>query len=76
MSDKKPKIVLHPVVSSNISFAGYDEDTEELQIVFKNGAKYTYEKVPKAIYKGIFSAESAGLYFRNVISKSYKFKKL
>ena len=76
MAEKKLDIKMHPVVSSNISFAGYDKESETLEITFKNGAKYRYSDVPEAIYKRIFSSDSPGKFFRDVISKSYSFKKI
>jgi len=76
MEEKKLEIKIYPVVSSNIAFAGYDKDSETLDIIFKNGTKYRYEDVPEAIYKRIFSSDSPGKFVRDVIAKSYPFKKI
>jgi len=69
-------IKMHEVVSSNILAAGYDKDTKTLQITFKNGATYTYQGVPLAIYEGIFTAESAGKFVQQYVVKGkYKSSK-
>ena len=69
-------IKMHPVVSSNISAAGYDKDKKILQIQFSNGATYTYTDVPLAMYEGIFTADSAGKYVREFIVRAkYKSSK-
>ncbi len=70
------EIKMHPVVSSNILAAGYDKDTKVLQITFSNGATYTYQNVPLAMYEGIFTAESAGKFVQQFIVKGkYKSSK-
>jgi len=43
--------VMHPVVSSNISTIGYDEDTQELYIEFKKST-YKYDNNIRGIYNG------------------------
>ena len=69
------KLKMHSVVSSNISKVGYDEESQRLDVVFNTGKVYSYEKVPKYIYTGIFEAESPGAFFRKMVIKSgYKFK--
>jgi len=71
------QIKMHPVVSSNIDAAGYDEKTQTLAIRFKTGKTYHYEKVPKNMYNGIFTARSSGKFFRdNIIGVKYKFSKV
>jgi hypothetical protein len=68
---------MHKVVSSNISSAGYDEETKTLRVTFTSGKTYEYADVPKQIYEGLFSATSAGKFFRtNVIDRRFKSKKI
>ena len=61
---------MHPVVSSNISSIGYDEDTQELFIEFKKST-YKYDNVPKKVFDELLIASSAGLYYLNNIRGSY-----
>jgi hypothetical protein len=71
-----PTIKMHPVISSNIAAAGYDESARELQIRFKTGATYSYFDVPEAVYKGIFTSESPGKFVKdNLVDAGYKYKK-
>jgi len=67
--------VMHPVVSSNISTIGYDEDTQELYIEFKKST-YKYDNVPKKIFDELFVASSAGLYYLNNIRGIYNGTKI
>ena len=66
---------MHGVVSSSLLAAGFHDD--KLRITFNNGRTYEYEGVPKAIYDGIFKADSPGLYVRkNIVKSGYKSTKL
>jgi len=71
-------IKMHPVISSNVAAAGYDETSQTLRIRFANGQEYEYQGIPKWAYDGIFTAESAGKYVRDHIvkGKPYKFSKV
>lgn len=76
---KKPlAIKMHPVISSNVAAAGYDEKSETLKIRFSNGQEYEYSGAPKWAYEGIFTAESPGKFVRDYIvkGKPYKFSKV
>lgn len=76
MADKTV-IKMHPVNSSNIAQAGYDEQTKTLEIHFKNGSKYQYEGIAKYLYEGIFNQHSPGAFLRKwIIKPNYPFKKL
>lgn len=70
------EIKRHSVNSSNVQSAGYDDKSQTLEITFKNGGRYQYNGVPRVIYEGIFTAESAGRYVRRWIVKGkYNFTK-
>lgn len=68
------EIKMNPVISSNLSAAGYDEKTETLKVRFKNGTEYQYAGVPKWVYTGIFTAESPGKFVRTHLIKSTRYK--
>ena len=59
--------------SSMLSECSYDDENNEMTIVFSNGRSYIYEDVDAEIYKRLVSAESAGRYF-NSIKKDLKVK--
>lgn len=67
---------MYPVNSSQISYIGYDEETKELFITFKNGSTYKYEDVPEDIYKILLSSPTKGKYFADNIKDKYKTTKL
>ena len=58
MAIKKEKIVgeliLNEYDSSNLKTSQYNTNTSELIIEFKKGGKYSYEKVPHAVFKYAF----------------------
>lgn len=61
--------------SSNILSSIYNEDTNDLIIIFKNGGKYKYPKVSKSDFMRFEMAESQGVVFNTHIKK-YSFEKL
>jgi len=76
MADKTA-IKMHPVNSSNIAQAGYNEKTRVLEIHFVNGGKYQYEGIEKYLYEGLFQSDSPGGFLRKwIIKANYPFRKL
>jgi len=64
------------VSSSNIASIGYDEDTEILEVEFKNsGAIYQHYDVPIYVYKELMDAISHGSYFYYNIRTDYDYQK-
>lgn len=60
-----------PVNSSMISRAGYDFETEEMQLQFSNGRVYTYASVPVSVFNGLLDASSPGSYYHANIKGQY-----
>jgi len=58
--DVKSKIILK---------IGYDEEKQELVVVFKTGKRYLYSNVSKSEFKAIIEAESIGSAFTTIIKK-------
>jgi hypothetical protein len=70
-------IDLLPVTSSNVDKVGYDEEKQELYVLFKTGGCYIYEMVTKDIHTGIMAADSVGRYVHKVLVKGkYKYRKV
>jgi KTSC domain len=63
------------VTSSQIESIGYDQETLELEVEFKNGSVYTYENVPFDEYTSLMDADSVGKYFSANIKNKYKWTK-
>ena len=59
--------------SAMLNSCSYDEDKEELEVMFTGGKTYTYVDVGKDIYISLINATSAGKYF-NSIKKDLKQK--
>lgn len=57
------------ISSSNLASAGYDVESQTLEIEFVNGTIYQYFNVPESIYSGLMSASSHGRYFSAYIQK-------
>ncbi|HEY9300250.1 MAG TPA: KTSC domain-containing protein [Phormidium sp.] len=51
---------LHPIESSLIQAAGYDEASETLEVVFNSGKTYRYFQVPEDVRQGLLEADSKG----------------
>ena len=64
-----------PVSSSNLISVGYEEETQTLEIEFKNGSVYQYSGVPLEEFNGFMNADSKGTYFHARI-KHYPCTKL
>ncbi len=62
--------------SSIISFAEYDKVSTELKVKFNTGHEYLFKGIPEETAMGLFSATSAGSYFRQYIRKFFTPTKL
>jgi hypothetical protein len=65
-----------PVSSSNIESVGYDEDSETLEVEFKNGTLYQYFDVPQGAFNGLVNAESVGGYLAENIKGVYRYSRV
>lgn len=61
-----------PVTSSQLSYIGYDKDSNTLYITFKNGSVYEYTDVPITVYNELMGAASVGKYFASNIKNNYR----
>ncbi|HTV72773.1 MAG TPA: KTSC domain-containing protein [Candidatus Acidoferrales bacterium] len=65
-----------PLESTSIASAGYQAETQTLEIEFRSGQVYRYLEVPEEIYIGLMAAESAGGYFMRRIREHFAFERL
>ncbi|MGY1889303.1 KTSC domain-containing protein [Pseudomonas jessenii] len=63
------------VSSSNVESVGFDEDSETLEVEFKNGTLYQYFDVPKNVYEGLVGADSVGGYLAANIKGVYRYSR-
>ncbi len=64
--------------SSTIAEAGYNSETEVLEVMFSNGTVYQFHRVPEEVAAGLLSpwVGSAGQYFERNIRHAFPYKKL
>lgn len=56
-----------PVTSSNIAAIGYDIETTELAVQFKNGKTFVYIGVSREEHAALMASESIGKHFNQFI---------
>ena len=62
-----------PVVSSALASAGYDADTQTLEIEFRNsGSVYQYSNIPPELFEELITAPSIGRYYNRSIKGRYR----
>lgn len=54
----------------------YNEDAQQLDVIFRTGEKYRYNRVPPLEFTGLMSAKSHGKYMRKRILGRYDFERL
>ena len=59
------------VSSSAISDIGYDKNTKQMKITFKQGKTYDYCNVPESIFNAFLNATSIGIYYDQNIKDVY-----
>ena len=59
-----------PVVSSNITSVGYDEEKKTLEVEFFNQKVYQYSPITQEGYSLLMNAESIGNFFARNIKNS------
>lgn len=71
-------IELKEVQSSNIEAIGFDEEKQNLYIMFSGGSLYEYNPIEKKVYEAFMLSNSFGKFFYAIIkaNKEYKYKKV
>ena len=64
------------VESSNLAAVRYNEDSQTMDIRFKNESVYQYFDVPLYTYNELLQAESKGQYFHRYIRSEYRYARL
>lgn len=64
------------VESNLIRSIGYDAETGNLEVEFKNGGIYLYYKVSVEDYTALMRSTSIGSFFSKSIKNKYEFKRL
>lgn len=61
--------------STNLQSAGYDPETQVLQVNFVKGYGYRYLNVPEMVFQNLISAESAGRFFNANIQHVFAYER-
>jgi lysyl-tRNA synthetase class 2 len=67
-----PRIRRRPVRSSSVREAGYDADTQTLDLRFTSGSVYRYDAVPQPLYDALLQAQSAGRFVNDQIRGRFR----
>lgn len=67
---------MFPVNSSQISYIGYDEETNILYVTFSNNSTWAYYSVSKEVFNELKNATSVGKYFSTNIKDKYDCNKI
>jgi KTSC domain len=67
---------MSPFESSNIEAIGYDPETQEMHVRFKDGATYAYSNVPPGAHQQLIQARSVGSHFHQHIKGRFTHRKL
>lgn len=60
------------VDSTNVEAVGYDEESRELHVQFRNGKVYIYADVPEETHRELLNADSKGSYLNREIKPNYE----
>lgn len=69
-----PRTLVQVESSTGMTSIGYDPETSELFVNFKNG-RYTYRDVPQTVFDEFLAAPSKGKYFVATVRNRYQFSK-
>jgi hypothetical protein len=64
------------VDSTSLESLGYDEDSETLEVEFKNGTLYQYFDVPRNVFEALRDAGSVGAYLASNVKGHYRFSRV
>jgi hypothetical protein len=65
-----------PILSTLFVSVGYDHPNQQLELEFKNGTVYRYQRVPLDIYRGFISSSSASMYFQMHIEGKFRSRQM
>ncbi len=60
-----------PVDSRGLREVGYDPQSRELEVQFRDRKVYRYSEVPEEVYRRLLAADSKGRFFNEQIKERY-----
>jgi hypothetical protein len=73
---KPTEIQLEPVVSSNISAAGFDAQSGTMRVRFNNGGTYDAKGATQADYDDFKLAKSKGVHFNKILKQAFAWSRV
>lgn len=70
------RVLMHPVESSFIAEAGYDEESARMYLHLLDGSRYIYFLVPRQVFEDFLAADSQGNFLNTVIKPRYRFEQV
>lgn len=64
------------VESSNVESVGYDPDTQEMHVRYRNGQLYKYEGVPEEVHQTVIGSDSIGTELHRSVKGTYPHTRL
>jgi len=65
-----------PLISKAVTSAGYDPDTEQLEIEFRSGRVYRYRGVPRGVFDFLLRTKSKGSYVHRMVDGHYPYEEI
>lgn len=69
-------VLLSSVISSNVAAYGYNEETEELYVQFKDGSVYKYYDVPEDVWALFQTAPSKGRFVWQMLRDVFPYERI
>ncbi len=71
-----PHPPMHAVRSTNVAAVGYDSETREIYVEFRNGRVYVYGNASEATFEALLHAGSVGRYLNREIKPRHPCRQL
>jgi len=68
-------VAWHHTESNLTDRIGYDEEAQELRVLFNSGQEYIYKEVPGPVFADFLDSDSKGKFLSQSIKGQYKFEK-
>ncbi len=62
--------------SSNVARVQFHEDTQTLEVEFRNGGVYQYFDVPQPLYEQLIAADSVGTFLNTNIKGAFRYARV
>lgn len=64
------------VNSEMVHALGYDDEEQELEVIFTSGGIYRYSNVPRSVFDDMMKSPSIGQYMHTHIMNTYSYREI